>query len=233
MISLLTAALLLAADPNTTTLIDLSRNRPIPIAIYEPTPVPGRKLRPAILSHGYGLKNTDYSFLASHLASQGYYVVSLQHEIPGDAPLPTTGDLYQLRMSSWQYGVQSILAVIEQLRVTQPGLDFPRLLLIGHSHGGDTSVLFAREYPQRLHALITLDHRRMPLPLTSTPRVLTLRSSDQSADPGAIPERPDQLRFRIKVTPTSTPHNDMCDTAAPAQKAEILSQIDNFLANLR
>lgn len=62
------------------TLVDTSRNRNIPIEIYQADK--SNKKRPiVIINHGYKVKNTEYSSIANFLAQKGYYVVSIQHEL--------------------------------------------------------------------------------------------------------------------------------------------------------
>lgn len=212
--------------------VDQARQRQVPVAIYTPVDRPRDRLKLAIISHGYGSRNTDYGFIARHLAAHGFYVASVQHEVEGDAPLPTTGRPYDVRMPSWQQGVDNVLFVIGQLRKVEPALDFDRLLLVGHSHGGDISMLFAREHPSLVSHVISLDNRRMPLPRADRPRVLTLRSSDQPADDGVLPTSAEQARFGTTiVTLPATIHNDMWDGATGAQKAEMLGHIDRFLSS--
>ena len=211
-------------------LLDAKRNRPIPVQIYAVEPVPSGKLKPAIISHGYGGKNTAYGFIARHLARRGFYVASIQHEIPGDEPLPMTGEPYVTRMPSWQRGVQNILFVLEELKRTKPELDYASLLLVGHSQGGDTSMLFARDHPDLVHTVISLDNRRMPFPRTARPRIFSIRSSDQPADAGVIPSTNEQAELGMKVVKLpATIHNDMWDGATEEQKAEIIRYIDAFL----
>ena len=50
-----------------------------------------------IINHGYGAKNTEYSFIANVLADKGYFVISIQHDLESDAPLPRTGNLFERR----------------------------------------------------------------------------------------------------------------------------------------
>ena len=215
-------------------LLDPKRNRSIPVQIYAAEPVPSGKLKPAIISHGYGGKNTAYSFIAKDLARRGFYVASIQHEIPGDEPLPTTGEPYVTRMPSWQRGVQNILFVLEELKRTKPELDYASLLLVGHSHGGDASMLFARDYPDLVHTVISLDNRRMPFPRTARPRILSIRSIDQAPDAGVMPSAAEQAELGMKVVKLpATIHNDMWDGATEEQKAEILRHIDSFLEGNR
>ncbi len=129
--------------------------------LYSSAPALGtstaKKSKPklAIISHGYGGRNTDYSFIADNLVAHGYLVASIQHQLPSDAPLPTTGTVYEARKPSWASGVRNILFVVEELRKSKPDLDFDDLLLIGHSHGGDTSMLFAHEHPTLVSMIIS------------------------------------------------------------------------------
>ncbi len=214
-------------------LVDTSRGRPVPVALYRPTQ-PARQMRLAVLSHGYGAKHTEYSFIARYLATHGYVVASVQHEVPGDDPLPSTGNPYQTRMPSWRRGMQNILFVIDAMKASRPDLDTAHVLLVGHSHGGDASMVLAAEHPARIEAVISLDNRRMPWPRASRPRIFSIRSSDQRADDGVIPSPEEQARFGMRiVTLSATKHDDMWDGATDAQQAEILGHIGRFLEALR
>lgn len=216
--------------PELVSLFDDARQRSVPVAIYSDPSQQARSPRLAIISHGYGGKNTDYEFIANYLATHDYCVASIQHEIPGDEPLPKTGNPYETRKPSWERGVQNILFVIGEMKKRRPGLDTGHVLLIGHSHGGDTSMLFAQEHPDAVFAVVSLDNRRMPIPRTNKPRLLSLRSSDQPPDAGVVPTPEEQAKFGIKIIPLpATIHNDMWDGATAAQKAEILRYVDDFL----
>ncbi|WP_247237542.1 alpha/beta fold hydrolase [Telluribacter sp. SYSU D00476] len=214
---------------DTLTLFDKARNRVVPVALYSAASgKPEQKL--AILNHGYGGTNRAYSFIAQALVAHGYLVASVQHELPGDEPLPTTGTPYEVRMPHWRRGVQTMLFVIEELKSRNSRVDTKHLLLIGHSHGGDMVMLFARDYPERVDKVISLDNRRMPLPRTDQLRVLSLRSSDQPADEGVLPTAAEQEKYGIQIIKLpATIHNDMWDGATNAQKQEMLTYINNFL----
>jgi predicted dienelactone hydrolase len=215
-------------------LVDEARHRSVPVVTYTDASKQTRRPTLAIISHGYGGKNTDYGFIANYLATHGYYVASIQHEIPGDEPLPKTGNPYETRKASWERGVQTILFVIAELKKRRPDLDVGNLLLVGHSHGGDTSMLFAQEHPALVHTVISLDNRRMPFPRTSKPHLYSLRSSDQPADDGVLPSPEEQAKFGIVVAKLpATIHNDMSDAATAEQKAEMLRHIDAFLRKAR
>ena len=41
----------------------------------------------AILNHGNTVKFTEYSFLANVFAARGYIAISIQHDLPTDAPM--------------------------------------------------------------------------------------------------------------------------------------------------
>lgn len=218
---------------NTLSLFDSARNRPVPLCIYAPLKEGKGKLKPALISHGYGGKNNEYGFIAAYLATHGYYVVSIQQDLPEDAPMPNTGKPYEVRMPFWKRGAESILFTLNELKKTKPSLDYQHLLLVGHSNGGDMSMLFAKDYPGLAAAIISLDNRRMPFLRADRPRVLSLRSSDQPADSGVIPTPAEQARYRMKVVKLpATIHNDMWDGATEAQKAEMLRYIGAFLRTL-
>lgn len=213
-------------------LVDNTRHRAVPVVLYYNPARDGQKAKQkvAVLNHGYGGTHTDYSFIAAHLVSHGYLVISIQHDLAGDAPLATKGNLYAARMPVWKRGVQSMQFAIAEIRKLKPYLDFKNLLLIGHSNGGDMAVLFAHEYPEQVENLISLDNRRMPLPRTRKPRILSLRSRDQPADAGVLPTPEEQQQFGITIIRLSdTTHNDMYDGATDAQKKEILGCISEFL----
>lgn len=72
---------------DTIKLYDKSREREIPIAIYKAkNDTINSKNKMVIFSHGYAKnypKNyLNYFYLTESLASNGYFVVSIQHELP-------------------------------------------------------------------------------------------------------------------------------------------------------
>ena len=213
-------------------LFDSARQRAIPVVLYLPARSGSlRRLKPALISHGYGGRNTDYTFIAQTLVARGYLVASIQHELPTDAPMPTVGNVREVRRPFWERGAQNLLFVRGALLRKFPRLDFGELLLVGHSNGGDTAMLFAETHPTLVARVISLDNRRMPFPRAVRPRVLSLRSSDQVADPGVLPTPAEQARFGTTVVPLkNTVHNDMWDGATEAQKQEMSAAIARFLA---
>lgn len=219
---------------DTLKLLDAARNRIIPIAQYEtPRRADDRHLKKIVIFNpGYGGKNTDYSYIANKVAQHGYHVIVIQHDLPGDDTLPRTGDIYKLRKPSWDRGVQNIIFVTRYLRRKNYLLDFDSIILIGHSNGGDMAMLIANEYPKFAKAIISLDNRRMPFPRARNPKIFSIRSSDQPADPGVLPSVEEQKKYHIKIVKVNTTHNDMGGMGTEEQKEEINNYIIDFLNNL-
>lgn len=222
-----------SAHRDTLTLFDASRNRKIPVAYYQPTKKRRCNRQVVILSHGYGQnsKNSylNYSYLTTYLASNGYFVASIQHELPTDELLPTAGIPQVVRRPFWERGAGNISFVIEALKRSHPDLDFGHITLIGHSNGGDMSALFPVKYPEQIRKIITLDNRRMELPKNKSVRVLSLRSIDQPADAGVLPDAAQQKEYNMSIIPLHTPHNNMADSGTEAQRDEIRAYVWQFL----
>lgn len=217
--------------PDTLTLFDRSRNRTIPVAFYKPG-IDHPKI--VILSHGYGAnKGGDYlaySYLTEFLASKGYFVASIQHELPGDSLIPLSGIPQIVRRPFWERGADNILFVINELKKSHPGLDFKHITLIGHSNGGDMTALFPQKYPGIIDKLITFDNRRMALPRTGDPKVCSLRSSDMPADQGVLPTDEEQKKYGMTIIQLpNTLHNDMDNKANEEQRKEITNYVLAFL----
>jgi predicted esterase len=224
-----------AVSLDTLKLYDQSRQRVIPIAIYKPqTDKKVKNQKVVIFSHGYGQnKGGDYlayTYLTAFLASKGFFVASIQHELPSDDLLPLTGIPQIVRRPFWERGADNILFVLNELKKTNPELDFKHLTIIGHSNGADMTALFPQKYPNIAYKIITLDNRRMALPKTKDVKVYSLRSSDQPADEGVLPTSEEQKQFGIKIIklPTTT-HNEMDDHANEEQRQEIRNYLLAFL----
>ena len=216
------------------TLFDKKRNREIPVTLYLPKQTKNAPL--VIISHGYSQNqlgaNKGYSFIGKALASKGYFVVSIQHELPTDELMPTTGEIKVVRKPFWERGSDNILYVINDFKKRYPSLNFSRNIIIGHSMGGDISVTFAIKHPDLVAKLITLDQRRVAFPRVQQPKIYSLRSSDQPADEGVLPTIQEQNALGIKIIPlTNTIHNVMCDNGSKEQKKEMLDWILQFIAD--
>lgn len=221
---------------DTLTLLDEPRNRRIPVAIYSPkTDEKSENQEIVIFNHGYGQNSPDsylfYSYLTEHLASKGYFVASIQHELPTDSLLPLAGIPQVVRRPFWERGADNILFTINELKNINPKLNFDRITLIGHSNGADRVALFPQMYPNTVDKIITLDNRRMALPRTKkNPKVYSLRSCDQPADEGVLSSAEESRKYGITVIKLpNTIHDKMDDFANPAQRKEINGYIIQFL----
>ncbi len=219
---------------DTLKLYDQSRQREIPIAIYKPTSKVSGKQKLVIFSHGYGQnKGGDYlaySYLTEFLATKGFFVVSIQHELATDSLLPLTGNLQIVRRPFWERGADNILYVINELKRTNPDLDFKHITLVGHSNGGDMTALFPQKYPNIVEKIVALDNRRMALPKSKRVKVYSLRSSDQPADKGVLPTEKETKKYKMKIVKlANTTHNEMDDNANDEQRKEIQEYFLTFI----
>ena len=216
------------------TFFDAARHRAVPVAFYAPGGGKRSLRKIVIFNHGYGRNqpgsNKQYAYLTRALASRGYFVASIQHELPTDDTIPTTGNLYQSRLPFWQRGVANILFVLDKLRAQQPELDYGSVAVVGHSNGGDMAMLLARDYSSRVHKVISLDNRRVPLPRTRQPRVYSLRGNDFPADPGVLPTAEEQTQFAITIVALpDVKHGEMDDKANEHQRRAINRYLLRFL----
>ena len=209
---------------------DAARSREIPVAVI--TSKKQNKI-PIIFSHGWGEnKGGDYlaySYLTDFLAQQGYFVASIQHELPTDEFLAMEGDFKVTRMPNWKRGAENIHFTIQQLKKDFPDLKFDKLVIVGHSNGGDMSTLFAHQHSELLEKLITLDQRRMALPRTLNPKIYTIRSQDYPADEGVLPTEEEAKKYKITIDWAPINHSQMDNDATPDERKYMTSKILQFL----
>ena len=86
-------------------------------------------------------------------------------------------------------------------------MNWSELILMGHSNGGDMTMLFATKYPQLISKAISMDHRRMIMPRTLKPRLYTLRGCDYEADAGVLPTGQEQEQFNMGENGTAEQHD--------------------------
>jgi hypothetical protein len=188
----------------------------------------------AVLNHGNTVKNTEYSFLANAFAARGYLVVSPQHDLPTDPPMVTkAGELYVGRLPQIQRGVANIKFAIGEMKKVEPHADYGRVTMVGHSMGGDISMYFARQYPDEIKKVVTLDNLRVPFLTDGKFKILSFRSKDPQfkTDPGVLPDAEQCEKAGITVVNTGFQHNDMRDTGPDAAKNSIQSMLDKFLVD--
>jgi pimeloyl-ACP methyl ester carboxylesterase len=186
----------------------------------------------AILNHGNTVKFTEYSFLANVFAARGYITISIQHDLPTDAPMVTkVGELYVGRQPQYLRGIANIKFAVEEMKKVQPNADYDSLTMVGHSNGGDISMYFAKMYPDQIKKIVTLDNLRVPFTTDGRFKILSFRSKDPAfkTDPGVIPA--DEVREKAGITVVNTDfrHNDMRDTGPDQAKSSIQGMLDKFL----
>jgi predicted peptidase len=190
------------------------------------------KMPVAIVNHGNTVKHNEYSFLANAFAARGYLVVAPQHDLPTDPPMVTKpGELYVGRLPQIQRGVANIKFAVEEMRKIQPNADYDKLTMVGHSMGGDISMYFAKQYPDDIKKVVTLDNLRVPFMTDGKFKILSFRSKDNQfkPDPGVVPDEEQCEKAGITVVDTGYQHNDMRDTGPDAAKASIQSMLNKFL----
>ena len=219
---------------------DTARARPVSVDLavrrdYEMKADAGLwKLPVAIISNGNTVKNTEYSFLANVLAARGYLVASIQQDLPTDPPLVTKVGLpYVGRQEVYERGEANILFVLGQLKTLQPNADYDHLTLVGHSNGGDVAMFCAKQHPELVSKIITLDNLRVPFVLNDKVKILSFRSTDPNfkTDPGVLPNRQQANADSIDIVKTKFQHTDMSDRGPDAVKETIQATLDQFLSD--
>jgi len=225
---------------DTLDLFDEARQRPIAVDLavrrdYEMKADDGYwKLPVAIISNGNTVKNTEYSFLANVFAARGYLVASIQQDLPTDPPLMTkVGMPYVGRLEVYEKGEANILFVLEKLKKLQPDADYDHLTLVGHSNGGDTAMYFAKQHPDLVSKVVTLDNLRVPFVLSNNLKILSFRSQDPNfqTDPGVLPTPQQAKTDGIDIVRTQFQHTWMSDRGPDSVKERIQATLDEFLGS--
>jgi hypothetical protein len=188
----------------------------------------------AVINHGNTVKNTEYGFLANIFAARGYLVVSPQHDLPTDPPMVTKpGEIYVGRLPQILRGVANIHLAMQEMKKVLPNADYDRVTMVGHSMGGDITMYFAKQYPDEVKKVVTLDNLRVPFVTAGKFKILSFRSTDPQfkADAGVIPTDEECEKAGIQVVKTEFQHNDMRDTGPDAAKNSIQSMLDKFLSD--
>ena len=224
----------------TITFYDASRdNRPVPVDIAirrdkEMQANAGMITMPvAVINHGNTVKNTEYGFLANIFAARGYMVLSPQHDLPTDPPMVTKpGELYVGRLPQILRGVANIHLAMQEMKKLQPNADYDKVTMVGHSMGGDITMYFAKQYPDEVKKVVTLDNLRVPFVTAGKFKILSFRSQDPQfkTDAGVIPTDEECEKAGIQVVKTEFQHNDMRDTGTDVAKNSIQGMLDKFLS---
>ncbi|HZX83082.1 alpha/beta fold hydrolase [Bradyrhizobium symbiodeficiens] len=229
-----------AIKHETITFYDASRdNRPVPVDIAvrrdkEMQANAGMITLPvAVINHGNTVKNTEYGFLANIFAARGYMVLSPQHDLPTDPPMVTKpGELYVGRLPQILRGVANIHLAVQEMKKVQPNADYDKVTMVGHSMGGDITMYFAKQYPDEVKKVVTLDNLRVPFVTAGKFKILSFRSHDPQfkTDAGVIPTDEECEKAGIQVVKTEFQHNDMRDTGPDVAKNSIQGMLDKFLS---
>ena len=229
-----------AIKHETITFYDASRdNRPVPVDIAvrwdkEMQANAGMITLPvAVINHGNTVKNTEYGFLANIFAARGYMVVSPQHDLPTDPPMVTKpGELYVGRLPQILRGVANIHLAMHEMKKVQPNADYAKVTMVGHSMGGDITMYFAKQYPDEVKKVVTLDNLRVPFVTAGRFKILSFRSQDPQfkTDVGVLPTDEECEKAGIQVVKTEFQHNDMRDTGPDVAKSSIQGMLDKFLS---
>jgi hypothetical protein len=221
-------------------LMDETRQRPVSVDIavrrdYEMKANNGLwKLPIAIISNGNTVKNTEYSFLANVLAARGYLVASIQQDLPSDPPLMTKVGLpYVGRREVYLRCEANILFVLGEMQKRQPNADYDHLTLVGHSNGGDVSMYVAKQHPELVSKVITLDNLRVPFVLSDRMKILSFRSKDPNfkTDPGVLPSPAQAKPGGVDIVDTGALHTDLSDRGPQSVKEKIQATLDKFLTD--
>ncbi|WP_298444505.1 alpha/beta fold hydrolase [uncultured Ferrimonas sp.] len=108
--------------------IQCADGQPLSVHCYPSTQQPSRGA--VLLAPALGVPQRFYRAFATHLASQGYQVISVDYRGIGDSPLQVAADV-DVRMSDW--GTQDLPAALGYLKSQAQG---QRCHVIGHSCGG-------------------------------------------------------------------------------------------------
>jgi hypothetical protein len=213
-------------------------NRPVPVSIAvrrdkQMQADAGMITLPVVVfNHGNTVKNTEYSFINNIFAARGYLVMAIQHDLPSDPPMVTEpGKLYVGRLPQILRGVANIKFAVQEMQKVEPNADYDHLTIAGHSMGGDITMYFAKQYPDHVKKVVTLDNLRVPFITSGKFKILSFRSQDPQfkTDPGVLPSEQQAEKADIEVVKTTFQHNDMRDTGSEEAKESIQSMLDQFL----
>jgi hypothetical protein len=191
------------------------------------------KLPIAVISNGNTVRNTEYSFLANTFAARGYLVASIQQDLPTDPPLMTKIGLpYVGRRGVYMRCEENILFVLGELKKLQPNADYDHITLVGHSNGGDVSMYVAKQHPELVSKVITLDNLRVPFVLSKHLKILSFRSKDPNfvTDPGVLPMPQQAKAHGIDIINTGAQHTQLSDRGPDSVKEKIQATLDKFLS---
>ena len=116
----------------------------------------------------------------------------------------------------------NILFVLGELQKRQPHAEYDHLTLVGHSNGGDVSMYVAKQHPELVSKVITLDNLRVPFVLSDNMKILSFRSKDPHfrTDPGVLPPQSKAKADGIDIVDTGALHTELSDRGPKFRQGE-------------
>lgn len=230
---------------------DESRQRQVPVSVYLPEKE-GNNLPTIVFGPGYQgqediqkeeLVYKKYTYLAEYFTAKGYAFVSIQHDVFGDVDglekLDPNAIQDEARRHLYIRGEANILFALAQLEQQNLPLSLDKLILSGHSNGGDIAKYFVNQHPDLVHCVILFDARRARLRSASPLRVLMFEADDTTTDAGVIPEPAQEnnaMRANLDLTiikPRAALHASYIDgEITEPLKKKIFSALDWFLVGV-
>lgn len=231
-------------------LFDSSRNRQVPVLVYMPEiikeslPVvifnPGYQDQKDLIKPGNILAYRKWKYLAEYFIGKGYAFIAIQHDLTGDTDGLETIDpklpSVEGRKHLWLRGQQSILFVIDELRIKYSNFNFDNFIISGHSNGGDMAKFFSNNFEDRISCLIVFDGRRCPIKPGGKQRLLMFEANDTSTEIGVMPDEGTQDNPKrvglewVVIKPAEAFHTSYRDDLiSETLKKKVLKALDFFL----
>jgi hypothetical protein len=92
-------------------------------------------------------------------------------------------------------------------------------------------MYFAKEHPDMVSKVVTLDNLRVPFVLNNKMKILSFRSHDPhfQTDPGVLPSAQQAVKDGIDIIKTPFQHTEMSDRGPDSVKEKIQATLDQFL----
>ena len=161
-------------------------------------------------------------------------MASIQQELP-TIRLDDQGRLpYVGRLGVYESGEANILFVHAQLKKIQPNADYDHLTLVGSFQRRRHAMYFAKQHPELVRRVVTLDNLRVPF-VTDDNRlkILSFRSHDQNfkTDPGVLPTPQEAKADDIDIIQTQFQHTWLSDRGPYSARERIQAALDSFLGD--
>ncbi len=233
-------------------------NRTFPVMIYLPEHTSEAELPTVIFGNGFQEQERfksgsdfyckSYTFIAKFFTDKGYAFISVQFEIPGDADTLqnldcTNRSMYEARKHLYIKDEKILLFVLESLKSFEPKLNLNKVIVSGHSNGGDVAQYFTNLHPDLVSRAIIFDGRRCHIAENLNAKLLRFEAFETSTDAGVFPDEGSREHVKraniewVIVKPKDAWHrsytdridNPKDDLYNPALKHRIYKIIDWFL----